>query len=371
MTSTNRWAGLRRANNMSCAQPISLDTVASYARDRVTAAMDHPKDGLIRREFAMPLLDLTVWFSGQKLADLCESRLVFRAGNEPADNRAEILALDPGRPDWPHPAVWPHGEYFTTRLFEKRFEGAGLRGFYHHGPASWQIFDPESGLGVFAMADPMGIPPWESGSPLRLFLHWAHARKGRRLTHAAAVGLENAGALVVGSSGSGKSGTALAALLNGLKCAGDDYVVVESGETITAHAAFRVFKQDSGGLARSGLDAGEERWGPPNWHGKHEFDAMALAPAGFARQLPIRAILLPKIAHLARTEIDRVPVSQAVIALAPSAIFQLQGDTDSGMRFFSDLARRLPAFRVRLSDNPEEIAHRIGEHLAREFADAG
>ncbi|MFM9069830.1 MAG: hypothetical protein ACKOUR_21205, partial [Planctomycetota bacterium] len=39
-------------------------------------------------------------------------------------------------------------------------------------------------------------------------------------------------------------------LLHGLESVGNDYVVVEPGATITAHAVFRNFKQDVGGLAR-------------------------------------------------------------------------------------------------------------------------
>ena len=100
----------------------------------------------------------------------------------------------------------------------------------------------------------MAIPPWENGSPLRLFLHWAYAHAGMRLTHAGTLGIGGAGALIVGASGSGKSGTTLAGLLNGLESAGDDYVLLEGGEDLTAHAVFRIFKQDSNGLRRVGLD---------------------------------------------------------------------------------------------------------------------
>ena len=59
---------------------------------------------------------------------------------------------------------------------------------------------------------------------------------------------------------------------------------------------------------------------------------------------------------------------EAALALAPSAVFQLPGDTTQGFRFFAELARRLPAFRVRLSEDPVEIADAIGSFLAREQA---
>ena len=356
--------------NMTAVPAVCLDTIVDYARDRIAAAVRYPRERLHHRLFRMPELDLDVWFGGRELAELCESRLMPRAADEPARDRAEIMVLDASLPGWEPPASWREGARFNSREFDQRLAAGRVRAFYHDAP-SGQIFDPETATGVFSLPDPTGIPPWETGSPMRLFLHWAHARNGRRLTHAAAVGVDGAGALLAGASGSGKSGTALACLLHGLRCAGDDYVVVDADEDITAHAAFRIFKQDAEGLQRAGLDGTKGRWGVTNWHGKYEFDAMNLSPTGFARRMPVRAILLPRIAHLPRTRIEPVAPSAAALALAPSAVFQLPGDTDEGFRFFSGLARRLPAYRVLLSENPAEIAEAIGLHLTREFGDAG
>jgi hypothetical protein len=216
----------------------------------------------------------------------------------------------------------------------------------------------------------MAIPPWENGSPLRLFLHWAYAHVGMRLTHAATLGIGGAGALIVGASGSGKSGTTLAGLLNGLESAGDDYVLLEQGDDLTAHAVFRIFKQDSKGLRRVGLDPGLVGATTVNWHGKHEFDAQELKPRGFVNRLSIRCILAPELARLDRTFIEPLSAANAALALAPSAVLQLQGDTREGFRFFAELSRRLPAFRVRLSEDPLEIADAIGNHLIREVSTA-
>jgi hypothetical protein len=95
-----------------------------------------------------------------------------------------------------------------------------------------------------------------------------------------------------------------------------------------------------------------------------------LKPEAFARRMPINAILLPQIARLPRTRIEPISAKQAALALAPSAVFQLPGDTDDGFHFFAELTRRLPAFRVGLSEDPAEIADAIGTHLSREMAHA-
>jgi hypothetical protein len=107
-----------------------------------------------------------------------------------------------------------------------------------------------------------------------------------------------------------------------------------------------------------------------NWQGKHEVDAQALNPSGFVNRLSIRSILAPELARLDRTLIEPLSAAKAALALAPSGVLQLQGDTREGFRFFAELTRRLPAFRVRLSEDPVEIADAIGNHLIREVATA-
>ena len=62
--------------------------------------------------------------------------------------------------------------------------------------------------------------------------------------------------VVTGMSGSGKSSTTLAGLVNGLDSAGDDYVLVDPGPPVVAHAVFTVLKQDRPGLRRAGVPLG-------------------------------------------------------------------------------------------------------------------
>ena len=349
---------------------VSLGDLSDYARERVAAALAYPKDRLERHRIAVPALDLDVWFSDPGLAELCTSRLVRRSDEAASGNRAQVYAIDATMDGWDKPAVWDTETGFTSRAFERELAAAGLRGFYHHDAPSWQLYDPEAAVGVHTLPAPRGIPPWELGSPLRLFLHWIYASAGKRLTHAATLGLDGRGVLIVGASGSGKSGTTLAGLMNGLTSAGDDYVMVEQGADIIAHAVFRLFKQDAGGLRRTGLTPGEVGAGDVNWHGKYEFDARDLAPDGFAQRLVIQGVIMPEIARLPRTRIEPVSAQQAALALAPSAVFQLPGDTNEGFRFFAQLARRLPAYRVRLSEDPSEIADAIGLFLLQKASDA-
>jgi len=350
---------------VSLAPPrIGLGALPEYARERLEAAERFAAPRLTREAFALTGLDLELRCADPDFVALCRARLVERADTTPAPHRASVYVLDPTLAGWAPPALWDVDAGFLSREFDRALAAAGLRGYYHHDAPSWQVFDPTAGVGVHALPAPMAIPPWERGSPLRLFLHWAYAAGGARLAHAATLGLAGRGALLVGPSGSGKSGATLAGLLYGLTSAGDDYVVLSDGPEIVADAIFRVFKQDEAGLRRVGLSPQRLAAGPANWRGKYEFDAPTLAPDRFVPRLAIAAVVIPEIARLPRTRIEPVSAQTAALAVAPSAVLQLPGDADDGFRFFARLARRLPAYRARLSEDPAEIAAAIGALLA-------
>jgi len=314
---------------------------------------------------------MTVWFTSEALADLCTRTLVQRTGNGSPAARLAIHAMDAGADGWDPPAAWDVEAGFSSREFEQILAAADQRGFYHHDGPSWQLYDRAAGLGVQTLPSPLGLPPWELASPLRLFLHWAYAASNLRLTHAATLGLDGRGALIVGASGSGKSATTLAGLVNGLESVGDDYVLVESGSRVVAHPVFAVLKQDREGLRRARVTMADVERTRLNWQGKIELDAAACFPGGLAEQLEIFALLIPEIARARRTSLQPVTIHEAALALAPSAVFQLPGDSAEGFRFVADLVRRLPAFRLRLSEDPVEIAGAIASFLAAEGAHAG
>lgn len=173
--------------------------------------------------------------------------------------------------------------------------------------------------------------------------------------------------LIAGQGGAGKSGTTLAGIAAGLDSAGDDYVVAALLDRPRAHPAYRLLKQDPAGLARLGLDRLLPDPGPLNWQGKHSFDIAALG-RGRLRTLELTAILIPRIAHAARSRLAPASGREAMLALAPSSIFQIQGERLSAPRFFGELARRLPAFHLELGTEPQEIAATIASFLDREAA---
>jgi hypothetical protein len=113
-------------------------------------------------------------------------------------------------------------------------------------------------------------------------------------------------------------------------------------------------KQDLLGARRLDLD---RLLGPRdlNWQGKVQFRTSDIE-ADIAREgLSIGAILLPRVGSDATT-VRVASRSEAMLALAPSAVYQMPGERESGFRFFSRLVATLPAFRLDLGTDPKEIA---------------
>lgn len=353
------------------APTVSELNLPAYATDRLDAAVAYPKARLTRRDLRVARVNVTAWFTSSRLADLCGRTLVRREREDPGTTRLEVYALDASADGWAPPATWDETTPFSSHHFERILAARNLRGFYYHDTPAWQFYDRATGVGVQTLSAELGLPPWECASPLRLFLHWAYAGAGLRLTHAATLGWKGRGALIAGPSGSGKSSTTLVGLVNGLDSVGDDYVLVDPGPPVVAHAVFTVLKQDREGLRRAGLPSATVDAEPVNWRGKVELDAMRYLPKGLVERMEVTALLIPEIARSRRTTVERITAPEAALALAPSGVFQLPGDTAEGFRLLAGLARRLPAFRLKLSEDGADIAGAIGAFLAREGSRAG
>ena len=52
-----------------------------------------------------------------------------------------------------------------------------------------------------------------------------------------------------------------------------------------------------------------------------------------------------------------------MLALAPTGIFQLPGERESGVKFFTDLIRRLPCFELALSSDPDDVSRTVETFL--------
>lgn len=343
---------------------VTLETLPDYARFLIAAAEGAAAQFPVRRTVRLPGLELIAHLDPDAFADALGHAFLETDGGSLSSRQCRIFIGHPGVGGMPVPASWGDA-HFTEHGFAQKLAEAGLRGHHYHDLDFWQVYDPDRRVGVQLMRSAEALPPWEQGAPLRAFLHWEYAARGMRLAHAGTLGLDGRGVLLAGAGGAGKSGTVVAGLLNGLDSVGDDYVLIDLDNGVTARPLFSTLKQDPKGFARLGLQERLGAYRPLNWQGKHTFHISEIAPQPIRGNLDIFALMVPHIRGGETSSITPMSRRDAMIALAPSGIAQMPGERESGFRFFSDLTRLLPCHRLSLGSRPEEIAGTIADFLAR------
>lgn len=342
-------------------RPESADRLVGYARFVIARAHAAPEAATVRRTIRLPFLQLDASFTDAGYAAHCDRALAPAAG-DPGAAKASVAIVDAPAVGLTPQAWWE--DILFPLEFEQRLAAAGLRGGYYADDRLWHFYDIAGAAGAALMREPGAYPPWEASAPLRPFLHWIYAEMGMRLIHAATLGRNGRGVLLAGSGGAGKSGTTVAGILAGLDSVGDDYVLFDQ-RNATAYPLFRIMKQDPAGFARLGLARFLGDPGPVNWQNKHEFDFADLGRGGRAAKLRIGALLVARIAGGSTSRIVPIGPRDAMLALAPSGIFQMPGERGSGAAFFARIVRSLPAYRLELGSDAGEIGETLSGFVER------
>jgi hypothetical protein len=274
-----------------------------------------------------------------------------------------VAVLSPDESSLPPPPAW--GEpIFHQWKFEKLLKNTSFRATYFHDRRVWQIYDHERKFGLLWLTGSRDYCDWEPAAPLRTFLHWSYRFQKMRLAHAGTLGKNGTGILLAGRGGSGKSGTVVGGIAHGLQSVGDDYVLLDvSSSGISAHPLFNTLKQDHSGLQRLGLETRIAQNRSTNWQDKFEFTSEEISNQALADQLSIRAIVIPKIVDVRNSSIRPTSQQRAMLALAPTGLFQLPCERESGVKFFTDLIRRLPCFELTLSHDPAGVSRTLETFL--------
>jgi hypothetical protein len=218
------------------------------------------------------------------------------------------------------------------------------------------ILDRVTGDAYHYVPDPTLLPAWEGTHPARMLLAaWARAQ-GLVTCHAAAVADGDAGVLLCGASGAGKSTTALAALAAGMRSAGDDYVLVEPGDPPRAHALYTSTLLEVGHYERN------RRLMPVLDHVADQLDrhkAVMYARGEGAPNLdggfPLVALVALRVERGSTPRFAPSSAAAVLRALAPSTLAQLGMVDAAGLARLADLCRRLPAYELVLGDDPAPV----------------
>ena len=342
---------------------IDRHTVAAFLRRAIAAAEALPPAKLHRRLIAPAGIPLELWFDNAAEADFTVARLTDAKPDAAGEAPTRLYVLSAAGigeellPSW-------GDESCEAAEFHAILGDVGLRAAYPFRPHEWLALDMNARVGIQLARSPADLPDWFAGAPLRQHLHWLLRARNWRIAHAATLGRDGIGILVLGHGGAGKSGTTLAGIAAQLQTVGDDYVALGGIAPAIARPLFRIVKQDRAGLARiAGLTERTAHLSE-NWKSKVEFDAIELFPGCFADEFRIGAIVLPRVAHAPVPLIAATGAGEAMRALMRTNLYQFPGEADDGLGYYGALLRSMPVLRLELSDNAADNGAALAEFIA-------
>jgi hypothetical protein len=260
--------------------------------------------------------------------------------------------VPPPAPDWRPEDHVVRGE--LPRFSDDRFKAA-----YNIQSRVLSAIDLQDRVAIHCVRSFAELPQYELGAPLRDVLGWWLTSRRLQLVHAAAVAAGGRGALLAGPGGSGKSTTAAQCLGHeALSFVADDYCAVSlQGGAPYVHALFRTSKLDlRAAEANAGLGQGEFS----DETGKFLFH---LRPETITGGAALHSVLLPEIVDAELSDLTPVGQGEAIRRLAPSTLLQLPGSGRRELTLMAELVRRVPAFRLRLGRDRDQLLGLVGGHL--------
>lgn len=306
-------------------------------------------------------------FAGDSLVPLLTAALAHLPPGQPAQGSSlEVLCWDaaataarPPESPWRWPHQWRQGSAFCP-FGNSLFQVAILS-----NAGDFMVFRADTGQALLWVRDAQALAVQHHGAPLLVvFAAWANSH-GLRLVHAGCVGTDRGAVLLVGKGGAGKSTTCLLCAEAGLDYLSDDYCLVGLKPVPTAFSLYcsgklhRHILPSFPRLAALAVDPGaNDPSTKPVIYLRQDH--------GYAvtSQRPLRAIVVPTVTGRPETTFERTSAAQALLALAPSTLFQLPNSGNGAFQSLTQLVRTLPCFRLNLGTRFETIPPAIRALLA-------
>jgi hypothetical protein len=207
------------------------------------------------------------------------------------------------------------------------------------------------------------LPAWAQASPFRIAVSWLANFHAMQVVHAAAVAIDGKAVLLAGPGGSGKSTTALACALSGMRYLGDDYCVVEPGAR-RVHMLYNTAK-----LLGQSLDMlpGLQSWIVNADRIKQEKGVLFLGASNvpLASSAEIAAILLPSVTGCTYASVKRGTSHDAIHAILPSTVGGLMGGGVCTPSLLMKLVHSAPIYHLALGTDIDSVVDVIHSVLER------
>jgi len=237
------------------------------------------------------------------------------------------------------------------------------------------VLDQSGALGFYWIDGACSLRAYERAAPLKVLLHWWLRTRGLSMIHAGAVGLHDGAVLIVGKTGAGKSTTTLACLDAGMRYLSDDRCLLGLGVEPQAYCIYNTAKLHHAQMARfpnlrSSVTNPQES-GPQESGLQESSEEKALlyvhafAPQQLAYQLPIRAILLAKIAGTTATSLAPVSRMQVLRDFSTSTLVYQPDAAQTEVAMMAELVRRVPCYQINLGSKLAGIPSVVAEAIQR------
>lgn len=260
--------------------------------------------------------------------------------------------------------LWGNNDY-TLRGDIRGFDDPRYRISFHTPSGMFSFLDMERGLAICWTNDARDIPSYVHGMPLLPIFHWWMAARSIQLMHGGVVGNRDGAFLLAGKGKAGKSSTALNSLSHpGMLYLSDDYCLVELGERPRAHSLYstgRLHPWDLEALpfVRPALSNPQDLDKDKALLFLHPHFESRLVP-----ELPLRAILMPRIGDYSRIKVEKAHPAVAHRALTAVTLHHLPGAGEATIHNISRLVRSLPCYYLNLGKDRQEIPQAITDFLS-------
>jgi hypothetical protein len=268
------------------------------------------------------------------------------------------------------------GEIPSPPLADDQYTGYGQRGFIHwkdwkflHAPTIgleiWYHIPSHSGVVVTRGVEELSI--YDRATPFQSIIHWILEDAGWHMAHAAVVGFQGKGALLVGNSGSGKSTTALTCLMNPeLQFLCDDKCMLSLDPNPRAFAIYNAVKLNHDVKDRfpffNKMIVGTDEFAKK---GKNLAFLYPEFKDKTVTRLQINSILIPRINTHGPFGISPASPAAAFRVFGPSTSIWVPLSGPSNYRFLRSFTEKIPCYYLDLAPELQRNAACIKDHLIR------
>jgi hypothetical protein len=318
---------------------------------------------LVERELVIAGVPFRLSFAGRAMHDVLFPAFEHLAPHEGREPERRVLVWDAASTGVPGPTpIWSEDDIGPLEEVMSMTDGP-VRALADRHSRTLLAYDTRSRTLVRHSSD-AALTPWhERAAPLRSGLHWLLSGPRRHLIHGAAVGEGGRGLLIAAPSGSGKSTLAVACFKAGLDVAADDFVIVTGDGGLRAHSIYATAKLDRASVGLVG--AGPELVTNPGF-ADHEKAVVDLRAGPIARELPISAVVVPRITGTAAPTLERIGRAEALRQIGPSSIVVMPRPRGPAFATAAELARSVPAWQLELGGDLVAAVERLRELLAEE-----